>query len=277
VPGDETTATEDAKPASVPKNPRRRKRYRELGLTVAGVIVLTLVLKAFVIQVYEIPSPSMTNTLMVNDRVLVNKLVYHTRSVARGDIIVFSGAGSWGDLNGNPIPPPPGNPVEHFFDAMLADLGFHGNNTFYIKRVIGLPGDHVACCTDGMVTVNGVPLHESSYLYPGTNPAAPSPFSIVVPAGRLWVMGDNRDDSADSLWHYQHGSTLIASTIPENEVAGRAFFVLWPLSQFGDLPIPATFKQAGVDATPASAATILTAPVLLWRRRKRTRGGRGRI
>ena len=263
-------AAEAAKPASVPKDPRRRKRYRELGLMVAGVIVLTLVLKAFVVQVYEIPSPSMANTLMVNDRVLVNKLVYHTRGIARGDIIVFSGAGSWGDLNGNPIPPPPGNPVEHFFDAVLADIGIHGNNTFYIKRVIGLPGDHVACCTDGDVTVNGVKLDESSYLMPGTDPAAPSPFSIVVPAGRLWVMGDNRDNSADSLWHYQHGSTLDAATIPENEVVGRAFFVIWPLSQFGDLPIPATFKQAGLDATPAAAATVaVTAPLLLWRRRKR--------
>jgi signal peptidase I len=259
-------AAEAAKPVSIP---RRRKRYRELGLTVVGVIVLTLLLKAFVIQVYEIPSPSMTNTLMVGDRVLVNKLVYHTRSIALGDIIVFSGAGSWGDLNGNPIPPPPSNPIERFFDAVLADVGIHGNNTFYIKRVIGLPGDHVACCTDGMITVNGVALHESSYLMPGSVPAAPSTFSIVVPAGRLWVMGDDRYNSADSLWHYQHGSTLIASTIPESEVAGRAFFVLWPPSQFGDLPIPATFKQAGLDATPAAATAALTAPLLIWRRRKR--------
>jgi signal peptidase I len=273
VPGEETTAPDEAaeaaRPPSAPKSPRRRKRYRELGLIVAAVIVLTLLLKAFVIQVYEIPTASMENTLMVGDRVLVNKVVYHTRSIARGDIIVFSGAGSWGDLNGNPIPPPPSNPVEHFFDAVLADIGVHGNNTFYIKRVIGLPGDHVACCTDGMITVNGVALHESSYLMPGTNPAAPEPFSIVVPPGRLWVMGDNRDNSDDSLYRYEHGSGLSAATIPENEVVGRAFFIMWPLSQFGDLPIPATFQEAGIDAAPAAAATALAAaPLLIWRRRK---------
>jgi len=243
-------------------------RYRELGIIVVGVIVLTLVLKAFVIQVYEIPTASMENTLMVGDRVLVNKVVYHTRSIARGDIIVFSGAGSWGDLNGNPIPPPPSNPVDHFFDAVLADIGVHGNNTFYVKRVIGLPGDRVACCTDGMITVNGVALHESSYLMPGTNPAAPEPFSIVVPAGRLWVMGDDRYNSDDSLYRYEHSAGLHDATIPENEVAGRAFFVIWPLSQFGDLPIPATFQQAGIDAAPAAAATALAAPLLIWRRRK---------
>jgi signal peptidase I len=264
-------AAEAGDTASVPKKPRYSKRLRDLGLIVAAAIVLTLLLKAFVMQVYEIPSPSMENTLMVGDRVLVNKLVYHFRDIARGDIIVFSGAGSWGDLNGDPIPPPPSNPFTRFFDAVAADVGIHGNNTFYIKRVIGLPGDHVACCTNGMITVNGVPLHESSYLMPGTYPAAPVKFSIVVPAGRLWVMGDNRDDSADSLYHYEHGS-LIAATIPENEVAGRAFFVAWPLSQFGDLPIPATFQQAGIDAAPAAAATTLAAaPLLIWRRRRKSR------
>jgi len=273
VPGEETTAPDEAaeaaKPASIPKSPRRRKRYRELGLIVVGVIVLTLLLKAFVVQVYEIPTPSMANTLMVGDRVLVNKIVYHTRGIARGDIIVFSGAGSWGDLNGNPIPPPPSDPVEHLFDAVLADIGIHGNNTFYIKRVIGLPGDHVACCTDGMITVNGVALHESSYLMPGTAPAAPESFSIVVPAGRLWVLGDFRDNSDDSLYRYEHDTSLYDATVPENEVAGRAFFVIWPLSQFGDLPIPATFQQAGLDAAPAAAATALASPLLIWRRRKR--------
>jgi signal peptidase I len=225
------------------------------------------------VQVYQIPSDSMDNTLLPGDRVLVNKLVYHFRNIARGDVIVFSGANSWGDLNGQPIPSPPSNPIQRFFDATLADIGFHGNNTFYIKRVIGLPGDHVACCTNGMVTVNGVPLHETGYIYPG-RPAAPFPFSVTVPPGRLWVMGDNREDSDDSLLHDRDG-TPNYGTIPENEVTGRAFLKAWPPSRFGDLPIPGTFKQAAINTAsavlnwPGPSAVALTTPLLIWRRRSR--------
>jgi signal peptidase I len=254
-----------------------RKFVRELALIVVAALVLTLLLKAFAVQVYQIPSDSMDNTLRPYDRVLVNKLVYHFRNIARGDVIVFSGANSWGDLNGQPIPAPPSNPIQHFFDAALADLGFHGNNTFYIKRVIGLPGDHVACCTDGMVTVNGVPLHETGYIFPG-RPAAPFPFSATVPAGHLWVMGDNREDSDDSLLHDRSGSPY-SGTIPENEVVGRAFLKVWPPSRFGDLPIPDTFKQTTLNAAAvldwpgpsAATAVALTTPLLIWRRRSRRR------
>ncbi len=257
------------------EKPRGRKRFvRELAFIVAGALVLTLLLKAFVVQVYQIPSDSMDNTLLPGDRVLVNKLVYHFRDIARGDVIVFSGANSWGDLTGQPIPPPPSNPIERFFDAALADIGFHGNNTFYIKRVIGLPGDHVACCTNGMVTVNGVPLHETGYIYPN-RPAAPFSFSVTVPPGRLWVMGDNREDSDDSLLH-SRGSFPGHGTIPENEVTGRAFLKAWPPSRFGDLPIPDTFKQAALNTASAvldkpgasaAAAAALTTPLLIWRHR----------
>ncbi len=252
--GDETT-----KPRG------RRKFLRELAGIIVAALVLTLLLKAFVVQVYQIPSDSMDNTLLPGDRVLVNKLIYHFRNIARGDIIVFSGAGSWGDLNFQPIPPPPSNPIQRFFDATLANIGFHGNNTFYIKRVIGLPGDHVACCTKGLITVNGVPLHETGYIYPG-RPAAPFPFSVTVPPGRLWVMGDNREDSDDSLLHDRSHSPY-NGTVPENEVTGRAFVKVWPPSRFGDLPIPDTFKQAAINTAPAAVAAALTTPLLIWRRR----------
>ena len=115
---------------------------------------LTLVVKSFVVQVYKIPSVSMDNTLAVGDRVLVNRLVYHFRPIARGDVIVFSGQDSWGP----DAPPGPSDPVLGFFQDALSDIGLYSSQTYYIKRVIGLPGDHVACCTDGKVTVNGVPL-----------------------------------------------------------------------------------------------------------------------
>jgi signal peptidase I len=167
---------------------------------VLAAIVLMLVVKAFVVQVYRIPSSSMEDTLLTGDRVLVSKLVYHFRDIDRGDIVVFSGRGSWGTITGTPDPAPPRNPFLRAVDDVLADAGIYSTQTYYIKRVIGLPGDHVACCQDGTMTVNGIPLDEKSYLFPGASPSAPR-FSIIVPPGRLWVMGDNRAISDDSRGH----------------------------------------------------------------------------
>ena len=255
------------------------KFIRQTLIILVAAVLLTVLLKIFVVQVYVIPSASMENTLMVNDRVLVNKLVYHFRDIHRGDIIVFSGAGTWGDLNGQQIAPLPGNPIERYWDEALAAIGLRADTTDYIKRVIGLPGDHVACCTDGNITVNGVQVNESSFIIPATEgsgggqvagPASINKFSITVPPGRLWVMGDNRSDSEDSMYRYTlMGDSLLQSTIPENEVAGRAFFVIWPPSQFGDLPIPAAFQQSALNAAPAAASLGLAAPLLIWRWRRR--------
>ncbi len=244
---------EQDKKAPGGKQNRQKKFWRELAVIVIAATVLTLIIKALVVQVYRIPSASMENTLMVGDRVLVNKLVYHFRGVDRGDIIVFSGQGSWGP----DAPPPSSNPVVRVADDALSAIGLHDEQTYYIKRVIGLPGDHVACCdAQGRVTVNGTPLSESSYLNPYKKiPASWAPFHVTVPAGHLWVMGDNRYDSDDSLDHQMHGFPS-EGTIPANEVVGRAFFIIWPLSQFTDLPIPNTFQQAALHSG-AAGATVL--------------------
>ena len=247
---------------------------------VLSAIVLMLLVKAFVVQVYRIPSASMENTLRTGDRVLVNKLVYHVRGIARGDIVVFSGQGSWGSTTGAPDPAPPRDPVLRVLDGVLSDIGVYSTQTYYIKRVIGLPGDRVACCTDNKITVNGTPLDETSYLYPGASPSQ-AEFNVVVPPGRLWVMGDNRAISDDSRGH-MFGHFPDQGTVPENEVAGRAFLIIWPPSQFGDLPIPATFQQAALHtgaAGAAGAAAMLGIPVLAGRitaaRRGRRRDGAG--
>lgn len=248
---------DDGDKPSVPTKSRQKKFWRELVVIVVAAAVLTLLVKAFVVQVYRIPSASMENTLLVGDRVLVNKLVYHFRGIDRGDVIVFSGQGSWGP----DASPPSGDPVVRIVDDALSGIGLHSGQTFYIKRVIGLPGDHVACCTGGKVTVNGVPLTETSYLYPGASPSS-TPFRVTVPAGRVWVMGDNRDDSDDSRSHDVEGFPGLG-TVPENEIVGRAFLIIWPPSQFTDLPIPNTFKQAALHAGAAGSTVLdVTAPAL---------------
>jgi len=235
---------------------QQAKAWRHLMLVVVAAIVVMLLVKAFVAQVYRIPSASMENTLLTGDRVLVNKLVYHVRGIARGDIVVFSGQDSWGSTTGAPDPALPRNPLVRAGYDVLADVGVYSTQTYYIKRVIGLPGDHVACCTNGKVTVNGVALDETSYLFPGARPSVQA-FSVVVPPGRLWVMGDNRAISDDSRGHKSAGFPAMG-TVPENEVAGRAFLIIWPPSQLGDLPIPATFQQAALHAG-ASGAPVLQA------------------
>jgi signal peptidase I len=235
-------------PPSAPARPRHKHFWRELLIIVAVAAALTLMVKGFVAQVYKIPTGSMENTLQVGDRVLVNKLIYRFRGVARGDIIVFSGQDSWGP----DAPAPSNNGFVRLWDDVLSDIGLQSSQTYYIKRVIGLPGDRVGCCTDGKVTVNGVPLNETSYLYPGDAPSFPFK-TVTVPPGHLWVMGDHRGDSADSRYH---ASAPGLGAIPEDEVVGRAFLIIWPPSKFRDLPIPSTFNQAALHAGAAGAALM---------------------
>src|ERR1700758_15469 len=277
-PGAEPGAQADAQApadsaAKAGKPKRKRSFWRDLVVIVVAALALTMLLKAFVVQVFSIPTGSMETTLLPGDRILVSKVVYRFRPIARGDIVVFSGAGSWD---------PPTTPSSNWFarigDDALNLVGIAGPSTDYVKRVIGLPADHVICCnTNGQVTVNGVPLSESSYIYPGDAPSELR-FNITVPPGRLWVMGDNRGDSDDSRYRRNDPGE---GTIPESAVVGRAFLIIWPLSRVSDLPIPNTFKQAGLTA----AAAVATAPpvtvaggtglagatLLAWRRRRRSR------
>jgi len=217
-------------------------------ILIVVALVIAVAIKTFAVQAFWIPSGSMENTLEINDRVLVNKIVYDTRSIHRGDIIVFNGDGSW-----DPGPAPANSNVLAKFGSGFASMfGFGHPGDILIKRVIGLPGDRVACCdAQGRVTVNGIPLTEQSYLYPGAVPSQ-ARFNIVVPSGRLWVMGDNRTISADSR---DHEGDPGGGTIPENAVIGRAFVIIWPLSRWRILPIPATFEQPKLSASGAVTST----------------------
>src|SRR3984957_5417900 len=233
-----------------------RSWLTEFVVLVVVALVIALTIKTFLVQPFVIPTASMQNTILVHDKVLVNKLVGHVSQIHRGDVVVFNGAGDW-----DPPITTDNNPLARIYRDFLGMFGATSGQTDYIKRVIGLPGDHVQCCNaQGLLTVNGVPLHEKSYMYPGSTPSTIK-FSIVVPAGRLWVMGDNREDSADSRYHDCQLPVATCEswdrdgTIPENKVIGRAFAVVWPVSRFKMLWVPATFSQAGLSGGHSNAAS----------------------
>jgi signal peptidase I len=212
-----TTPTPPSGRRHARKGTSRSSFWKELPILLGAAIVVALLVRTFVLQTFYVPSESMEHTLNINDRVLVNKLVYDFRSPARGEVIVFTSPLDWRTAE---------------------------NEKDFVKRVIGVPGDHVTCCVNGHLTINGVQLNEP-YLDTdngGNVPASPSTFNITVPQGRLWVMGDNRVESADSAYHWTHnGQNITESTIPISSVIGRAFVLFWPLGRATWLSVPKGF------------------------------------
>lgn len=197
---------------------------REIVLIILITILASFLVKTFLFRAYYIPSGSMEQTLQINDRIFVNLLVPGPFEVDRGDVVVFEDTKGW---LGEPAPVA-SNPVRD----VLEFIGLMPNSSeqHLVKRLIGLPGDRVQCCTaEGTLTVNGTAVHEP-YLHPGSAPSD-IPFDVTVPQGHIWVMGDHRDASADSRMH-QEGPG--GGFISLEDITGRAEVIAWPLSRWGD-------------------------------------------
>ncbi|MDN5687037.1 MAG: signal peptidase I [Brachybacterium sp.] len=213
------------------KRPGRRARmplWLDTAVTMVVALLIAVLVKTFLIQPFYIPSASMNPTLLENDKILVSKLTPGVFDLHRGDVIVFEDPDNWipGDATDDPTPR-----VRVMMVLSLVGLAPDPSQDHLVKRLIGLPGDHVACEEQGgPLTVNGVELDE-----PYTNQAA-SPcqvaFDVTVPEDRVWVMGDNRHASADSAWHESQGEN---GFVPESNITGKAEVVFWPVSRWGGL------------------------------------------
>lgn len=219
---DETAQEARSEPPSKSEGKDERKSeersfLREVPVLVLIALVVAIVIKTFLVQAFFIPSSSMEQTLVPGDRVLVNKLAYRIGDIHEGDVIVFK--------NPDQAAIPDRGVVSGFFHWLGEGLGFaQPPNEDLIKRVIGLPGDTVQI-RNHTVFVNGKPLSEP-YLTAAAK-ASMNPYGpVTVPSGDVFVLGDNRGDSADSR---------VIGFIPEKNVIGRAFVIIWPPSQFGGL------------------------------------------
>jgi signal peptidase I len=231
---------------------------KELVIVVGMALVLSFIVKTWLLQAFYIPSGSMEDTLRIDDRVIVSKLTPGPIDLRRGDIIVFADPGNWVEA---PVSQPQGTVSGVVRDALtFVGLLPDTAENHLIKRVIGLPGDHVVCCdVGGRLTINGAPVKEP-YLKAG-NAASEQDFSITVPPGRVWVMGDHRSDSSDSRFHdgpKQNGSS---GSVDESLIVGRAVALVWPLDHLSWLSNPsATFATVPAPSAQKSGAPSTTTP-----------------
>ena len=211
---------------------RRRQLpiWQESLLLIATAVVMAIIVKTFFLQAFYIPSESMEPTMLVDDKILVQKVSYWTGGVSRGDIVVFDDPGGW-------LSPDDSQKATNFLQRGLEVIGLFPTGGHLIKRVIGVGGDTVACCDEqGRLTVNGKPIDEPYVLDPSVT--ADRTFEVEVPDGYLWVMGDNRGNSADSRSHLGDPG---GGFISEDTVVGKAWVRVWPWNRAGFIRDPGSF------------------------------------
>ena len=266
--------------------PRKEHRSfaRELPFLVALALVLAVLIKIFLVQAFYIPSGSMQQTLEIGDRVLVNKVPYYFRGPHRGEIVVFNGLDNFDE---GVTLSEPSNPVSRLLRAISSTIGLGApSENDYIKRVIGVGGDRVMCCDDAgrvVVTPEGgepTPLEEP-YVFEndttdmkyfcdagtGRQLCPPGAEGVLVPDGRLWVMGDHRGNSSDSRFHLGDSHQ---GTVPEDKVVGRAFAVVFPVGRSGFLRVPDAFDAVALPGAPLGLGLAGALPLTLLRRRLRS-------
>jgi signal peptidase I len=205
--------------------------WQESILLVITAMVMAVIVKTFFLQAFYIPSESMEPTMLVNDKILVQKVSYWNGDVKRGDIVVFDDPGGW-------LGPEDSRHASNPIQRALETVGLFPTGGHLIKRVIGVGGDVVTCCNDqGRITVNGTPLDEPYLLDESAN--VDQRFSQKVPKGYLWVMGDNRNNSADSRAHMGDPG---GGFISVKSVVGKAWLRVWPLGRAGFIHKPSTFE-----------------------------------
>jgi signal peptidase I len=218
----------------------------DLIVIVGAALILSLLVKTFLIRSFFVPSGSMLSTLQIQDRIIVNELVPNLVPIERGDVLVFKDPGGWLPSNGDNSATAQ-NPLAQAGEWFLSAFGLAApdSSQHLVKRTIGLPGDRVVCCdAAGHLTINGVGITEV-YLDKGVEPSNMK-FDVVVPAHKLWMMGDNRSSSADSRFHSDLPSK---GFVDQSFVVGRAFVISWPINHwrwldnfndvFKDVPQPA--------------------------------------
>jgi signal peptidase I len=244
APDDSPPTTSDSDGTST-EQPKRRPLpwWQELIALLATAFVLALLVKTFFLQAFYIPSASMEPTLMTNDKILVEKVSYWNGDIHRGDIVVFDDPGGW-------LSPADEAHANNFIQRGLEIVGLYPTGGHLVKRVIGLGGDRVSCPgPNARLRVNGVPLDED-YLPDTVRPCAAAAgmqgqkFSVRIPDDHLWVMGDNRANSADSTAHL---GAQGGGSVPADDVVGKVWAIVWPASRAGFIHRPDTFNNPELD------------------------------